>query len=236
VITSPVRRIVTIPTPGRFQEVMDHGTPSGLLGPMCKPIPSMGWSHPRFDRPRTTWDETDAEVTCEARNRRVDLLEPARADSWINSGSGNRTLSSHSSYMQTCKSSTSMVVTYDSHSVICRRATPAPALALERGRGLPRIGLGYSCLQGRKCLCISVCAHVSVSGPGIRLVLCGYVSLKRPPPRPAVLGRHFFSSSLPSPLLSTFSVRLTSKSVLHIPSPFLLFGEFRTTSEVQRPP
>jgi hypothetical protein len=152
VITSPVRRIVTIPTPGRFQEVMDHGTPSGLLGPMCKPIPSMGWSHPRFDRPRTTWDETDAEVTCEARNRRVDLLEPARADSWINSGSGNRTLSSHSSYMQTCKSSTSIVVTYGSHSVICRCATPAPALALalECGCELPRIGFGHRCLQVRK--------------------------------------------------------------------------------------
>jgi hypothetical protein len=112
----------------------------------------MGWSHPRFDRPRTTWDETDAEVTCEARNRRVDLLEPARADSWINSGSGNRTLSSHSSYMQTCKSSTSIVVTYGSHSVIYRCATPAPAfaLALESGCELPRIGLGHRCLQVRK--------------------------------------------------------------------------------------
>jgi hypothetical protein len=68
-------------------------------------------------------------------------------------------------------------------------------------------------------------------------VLCVYVPLNSPPRRPDVLGRHFFfSSSLPSPLLSTSSVRLASKSVLHIPSPFLLFGEFRTTSEVQRPP
>jgi hypothetical protein len=124
----------------------------------------MGWSHPRFDRPRTTWDETDAEVTCEARNRRVDLLEPARADSWINSGSGNRTLSSHSSYMQTCKSSTSIVVTYGSHSVICRCATPAPALALalECGCELPRIGLGHRCLQVRKCRVFPCVRMISV--------------------------------------------------------------------------
>lgn len=140
---------------------MDYGTPSALLGPVCKLIPSMGWSHPRFDRPRTTWDEMDVEVTCEARNRRVDLLEPARADRRIDSGMGHRTLSSHSSYMQTCKSSTSTVVTYDSHSVVWipRDTTSAPAPALECGRELPRIGLGHRCLQVRKCR-VSLCVLI----------------------------------------------------------------------------
>lgn len=63
--------------------------------------------------------------------------------------------------MQTCKSSTSTVVTYDSHSVVWipRDPTSAPALALECERKLPRIGLGYSCLQVRKCVYLSLCAH-----------------------------------------------------------------------------